>query len=226
MSNIEEKIKKLHAMMVDSGASPNERVVAQKLIAKLCEEHFLSLDTVLKNGRDHTIIKQISFTRWHDHNKAYSTIGWAIGHGLGDVIAVAGERDDLHCMIWYGQKSSIEEADFMFTYLIRSISRIRKFPGLKSSAQSLEDGFAYAILQRMQEIVDNTRKHFKESNSTALTVIDNNREGIMKFIRTVNPEITSTTTTSVNKWNVGYEMGRKIGLNKGVTGGIRKQISG
>jgi hypothetical protein len=183
-----ERIRKLLAMANDAG-SPNEAAIAAKRAKALMNKHnvsegdalgaHLDLDDI---GEKNVGPKYARFPKWMSqlaigvakYSDTHVVFGWAPRTANGTRRKV---------LTFRGELTDLEVADYLFTYLTRTINRLCQEQGFEWPAErdSFKKGAALEVVDTLERMAKEEREWFaKEGNKKALVLVDKKQQLIKR----------------------------------------------
>lgn len=119
-----------------------------------------------------------------------------------------------------GKKTSIEVSVSMYDYLIKTMDRIIKNTIYDIDVFSFRIGFAYAITQKIKEIITERSKADDafDQACTALVVVE--KALIQKFMNEQHPDVKTKSTKTNFKDSMSFSAGHQAGRNTSLSNQI------
>jgi len=219
-SNVEQKIKKLQAMIVDEATTPNEKEVAGKLLERLATQYCIDLDK-LNGEKPDEISYKVSFLRFVQppaenlHSMMTELAKTFSCHIFRSVTHSPGH----YCFVISGREEMREQVDYLFTYLYRLMKRLFKLSAFDRDRQRLENGFCDGVISKLIEIRQNNKKYYGVQ-SQALMKVNNELVLAKDFARKKFILYTSHQVPGqADRHGLGYNAGKNVAMNKGIKSG-------
>jgi hypothetical protein len=219
-SNVEQKIKKLQAMIEDGATTVNEKEVAGKLLQKLVELYCIDLDALNAEKPDEINYK-VSYLRWTQQ----------ISPNLHTMASELALTFSCHCFksssvcpgyivfVFTGREEMREQVDYLFTYLVRMMKRFFKLSAFNKDRRKLEAGFCDGVVVKLKEIRENNKKYYGPQ-SQALMRIDNEFALSKEFAnKQFSIHYSYAQPGQADKYGIGYNAGKNVAMNKGIKSG-------
>lgn len=148
MESIEEKLKKLEAMMNDKGSSDGEKANAFKLFERLVEKYNIDLSNRKVEDVDFIEHKSNIAFAIDSFRPNYSHIIWLYSMYF-NVVTIQRKKDGLIYYTYVGKETDIIMLDYMYTATIRQFQQMFRFKLFSKNA----DGILSEFLIEMRKII-------------------------------------------------------------------------
>ncbi len=222
-----DRIKKLLAMANDA-SSPNEAAIAAKRAKALMNEHNVSEADAIGGSLDLDDIGEKNvgptyarFPKWLSqlaigvakYSDTHVVFGWAPRTANGTRRKV---------LTFRGELTDLEVADYLFTYLKRTIERLCTEHGFEWPAErdSFKKGAAMEVVDTLERMAEEERQWFADDgNKKALVLIDKKQALIKKkFGRVGYKRGGRFTAGDGNALAAGQAAGAGVSVRRGVSG--------
>lgn len=228
MTTIEQKIKKLKAMIEDGATTINEKEVASKLLEKLVTQYCIDIDKLNGTLESNNIGSKYSYLRFvkdpsPNVHKMITELGKTFSCHV--FLSRSVTPDGNYCFVISGRPEMREQVDYLFTYLFRIMKGLFKLSVFDKDRSRLENGFCDGVIYKLQELRDHNEKYYGQQ-SQALMKINNEYSLARDFARSQYSLVGSNYRLGESdKYGLGYNAGKNVAMNKGIRqGGITKGL--